>query len=380
MHMYIVVKSNTSIFIPDEYQSDINRELGRYGYNLENGIWNIPNGIIGTISTENFILEIAPSIDYLSFYDYFNLLKLNLNSNLNKNFEFSKENVTSILASDILNSFKNELISISKNGIPRKYKSIDERSSFFRGKTDIVGTSINLKTFANLPVVNYVEKLSLDYPEIIEINKAYKKYVDITGSKILEFERISRHISLISRSNDYLSHISFKNLEYCYDLAYMILNNLNGVNRGSKNTLSLLINANVIFEEFVIKTLKFLFPDQPFKEKETLVVAQTENFMSSVSVEPDLMYMGPLKVVLDMKNKNFFKAINSSDYHQMVSYMSAFTSNSAVLIYPVISNEHEDEVLNLVKDNKKIVRSPINIRNLDFDLIKKNIIRNITFK
>ena len=180
--------------------------------------------------------------------------------------------------------------------------------------------------------------------------------------------------------NNYLNHISFKNLEYCYDLAYMILNNLNGVNRGIKSTLSLLINANVIFEEFIIKTLKNLFPDQPFKEKENLLVAQTENFMSSVSVEPDLMYMGPLKVVLDMKNKNFFKGINSSDYHQMVSYMLAFSSNTAVLIYPVISDEYEDEVLNIFHEDKKIVRSPVNIRNLDFELIKKNIIRNVTFK
>lgn len=380
MNMYLIVKSNTSIFIPDEYQSDINRELGRYGYSLEDGIWNIPNGIIGTISTEHFLLEIAPSIDYLSFYDYFNLLKLNLNSNLNKKFEFSKKNITNSLVLEILNEFKKELISISKNGIPRKYKSIDDRSSFFRGKTDIVETSINLSTFSNPPIVNYIEKLSLDYPEMIEINKAYQKYVKITGNKILEFERISKHIPLNSNLNNYLNHISFKNLEYCYDLAYMILNNLNGVNRGIKSTLSLLINANVIFEEFIIKTLKNLFPDQPFKEKENLLVAQTENFMSSVSVEPDLMYMGPLKVVLDMKNKNFFKGINSSDYHQMVSYMLAFSSNTAVLIYPVISDEYEDEVLNIFHEDKKIVRSPVNIRNLDFELIKKNIIRNVTFK
>src|SRR5690606_304685 len=131
---------------------------------------------------------------------------------------------------------KKELISISKNGIPRKYKSIDDRSSFFRGKTDIVETSINLSTFSNPPIVNYIEKLSLDYPEMIEINKAYQKYVKITGNKILEFERISKHIPLNSNLNNYLNHISFKNLEYCYDLAYMILNNLNGVNRGIKST------------------------------------------------------------------------------------------------------------------------------------------------
>lgn len=378
--MHIVVKSNTSILIPYEYQNDISRELANYGYVLENGIWNIPNGIIGTISVENFSIEITPNIDYLSFYDYFNLLKLNLSSNLNENFEFSKSNKANSLSHIILDSFRNELIKISKKGIPSKYKVSKDNSLFFKGRTDIVKTSINLITFSDPPVVNYVEKLSLDYPEIIEINKAYRKYVKITGERVLEFEKISKDIPLNSHVNKYLSHISFNKLEYCYDLAYMIINNLNGISRGSKNNLSLLINANAIFEEFIIKTLKLLFSDQPFKEKEALVVAQTEDLISSVRVEPDLMYLGPLTVVLDMKNKNYFKGINSSDYHQMISYMNAFSSNSAVLIYPVISDDYEDEVLNIINGNEKIIRYPVNIRKLNFDLIRKNIARYITFQ
>ena len=104
--MHIVVKSNTSILIPYEYQNDISRELANYGYFLENGIWNIPNGIIGTISVESFSIEITPNIDYLSFYDYFNLLKLNLSSNLNENFEFSKKDKAHSLSNIILDSFK----------------------------------------------------------------------------------------------------------------------------------------------------------------------------------------------------------------------------------------------------------------------------------
>lgn len=378
--MHLVVKSNTSILIPQEYQSDISRELANYGYVLENGIWNIPNGIIGAISVDNFSIEITPNIDYLSFYDYFNLLKLNLSSNLNKNFEFSRVNKANSLSHIILESFKNELIKISRKGIPSKYKVTKDNSLFLKGRTDIVKTAINLITFSDPPVVNYVEKLSLDYPEIIEINKAYRKYVKITGERVLEFEKISKHIPLNSNLNKYLSHISFKELEYCYDLAYMIINNLNGISKGSKNNLSLLINANAIFEEFIIKTLKLLFSDQPFKEKEALIVAQTEDFRSSVRVEPDLMYLGPLTVVLDMKNKNYFKGINSSDYHQMISYMKAFSSNSAVLIYPVISDDYDDEVLNIINGNQKIIRYPVNIRKLNFDLIRKNIARYITFK
>ncbi|MDT1779050.1 hypothetical protein NLX66_004605 [Acinetobacter baumannii] len=129
--MYITVKTNTSVFIPEEYRTDLEREINSYGYKLEEGVWNIPNGIIGTISTEKLTLEIKPSIDYLTFYDYFNLLKLNLNSKLRENSIFSVEGEYNSLAESILAEFRNELIKLSKNGIPRKYKTQEVRSNFF---------------------------------------------------------------------------------------------------------------------------------------------------------------------------------------------------------------------------------------------------------
>lgn len=60
--------------------------------------------------------------------------------------------------------------------------------------------------------------------------------------------------------------------------------------------------------------------------------------------------------------------------------MNAFSSNSAVLIYPVISDHYEEQVLNIINGNQKIIRYPVNIRKLNFDLIRKNIARYITFQ
>ena len=379
--MHITVKSNTTFLVPDEHQNDVSKELLAYGYKLESGIWEIPNGIVGVISTKNFRLEITPSIEYLSFYDYFNLLKLNFNSKLNDNLRFTPENITNDLADSILCSFREELIKLTIEGIPRKYKVHEERASFFKGNTDVVQTMINIELSSNPPIVNRIENLSFDYPEMIAINKAYKKYNKITGKKIHEFERISKYISKSVASDEYLDHISFKKLEYCYDLSYMILKNINGISTGEKNNLSLLINSNSIFETFVIKAIKSIFTDQPFKEKESLKVAQTENLSSSVYIEPDMMYMGPLKVVLDMKNKNYFKGINSSDFHQMISYMRAFDANTALLIYPVISDHYDHEILNVINsEDKKIIRYPLNIRKISTEEIRNKLIRYITFE
>ncbi|MDC5086792.1 hypothetical protein OHW33_14780, partial [Acinetobacter baumannii] len=100
---------------------------------------------------------------------------------------------------------------------------------------------------------------------------------------------------------------------------------------------------------------------------------------STLSIEPDLMYMGPLKVVLDMKNKNYFKGLNSSDYHQMISYMSSFSSSSSILIYPVVADT-DIQILNVIESNKRIIRYPINIKTLNHKLVKNDISRYISFE
>lgn len=378
--MLLRVKSNTSVYIPVEHQEHFQKALKPYKYALDDGIWNIPNGIIGNISTDGLTVEIAPNINYLEFLDYFNLLLLNLFDSEKNNLDYSKKNHSNNIAESILVSFRDELIKVVKKGFPKKYELETKRSEFISGNVDFVESFFNIKLQETLPIVTNVEVLSYGYEEILEIDIAYKKFKKITKNSILPFDGISRHINSIKHDGRYLKHKNFKALERCYNLAYMINNNLNGVSKGKAKNISFLLNSNSVYEEFITSYIKKIFPNEDFQSKAEMVVASTEAITKSLKISPDLIYSNPITVILDMKNKNYYENLNSSDFHQMISYMSAFESKTAILLYPTAEDVIEDDIFNISYDSRiKIIKIGINIRELKPKALEEKLTRYINF-
>lgn len=379
--MLLKVKSNTSVYIPIEHQPHFQKALEQYKYTLDNGVWNIPNGVVGNISTSGLTIEITPNIDYLNFLDYFNLLLLNLFDSESNNLDYLGKAHSDIIAENILVSFKHELIKVVKKGFPKKYNSERTVSRFINGNVDFVESFFNIQVQKELPIVTSVDILNYNYEEIIEIDLAYKKLKEITREAILPFESISRHINSKSYNARYLKHKNFKNLESCYNLAYMINNNLNGVTKGDSKNISFLINSNVVYEDFITNYIKKIFPNEDFRSKVKLIVASTEDLVKSLEVSPDLVYYDPITIILDMKNKSYYKKLNSSDFHQMISYMNAFDSKTAILLYPTVEDVIEDDVFNITYNKDiKIIRIGINIRNLNPTYLEKKLIKYINFE
>lgn len=379
--MLLKVKSNTSIYIPIEHQPHFQKALEQYKYTLDNGVWNIPNGVVGNISTSGLTIEITPNIDYLNFLDYFNLLLLNLFDSESNNLDYLGKAHSDIIAENILVSFKNELLKVVKKGFPKKYNSERRVSRFISGNVDFVESFFNIQVQKDLPIVTNVDILNYNYEEIIEIGLAYKKLKEITREAILPFEKISRHIKSNNHNSRYLKHKNFKNLESCYNLAYIINNNLNGVTKGDAKNISFLINSNIVYEEFITNYIKKILPNEDFRSKVKLIVASTEDLVKSLEVSPDLVYYNPITIILDMKNKNYYKKLNSSDFHQMISYMNAFDSKTALLLYPTAEDVIEDDVFNITYNKDiKIIRIGINIRNLNPTSLEKKLIKYINFE
>lgn len=379
--MLLKVKSNTSIYIPIEHQPHFQKALEQYKYTLDNGVWNIPNGVVGNISTSGLTIEITPNIDYLNFLDYFNLLLLNLFDSESNNLDYLGKAHSDIIAENILVSFKNELLKVVKKGFPKKYNSERRVSRFISGNVDFVESFFNIQVQKDLPIVTNVDILNYNYEEIIEIGLAYKKLKEITREAILPFEKISRHINSNNHNSRYLKHKNFKNLESCYNLAYIINNNLNGVTKGDAKNISFLINSNIVYEEFITNYIKKILPNEDFRSKVKLIVASTEDLVKSLEVSPDLVYYNPITIILDMKNKNYYKKLNSSDFHQMISYMNAFDSKTALLLYPTAEDVIEDDVFNITYNKDiKIIRIGINIRNLNPTSLEKKLIKYINFE
>lgn len=378
--MLLRVKSNTSVYIPAEHQAHFQKALKPYKYALDDGIWNIPNGIVGNISINGLTVEITPNIGYLEFSDYFNLLLLNLFDSEKNNLEYSKKNHSSNIAEGILVSFRDELIKVVKKGFPKKYELATKRSDFISGNVDFVESFYNIALQETLPIVTSVEVLRYGYEEILEIDVAYKKLKKITKNSILPFEGISRHINSVTHDGRYLKHKNFKALESCYNLAYMVNNNLNGVSKGKTKNISFLLNSNSVYEEFITNYIKKIFPNEDFKSKVEVIVASTEDLTKNLKISPDLIYSNPITVILDMKNKNYYENLNSSDFHQMISYMSAFESKTAILLYPTAEDVVEDDIFNIIYDSSiKIIKIGINIRELKPKTLEQKLIRYINF-
>lgn len=378
--MLLRVKSNTSVYIPAEHQAQFQKALKPYKYALDEGIWNIPNGIVGNISIDGLTVEIAPNIGYLDFLDYFNLLQLNLFDSEKNNLDYSKKNHSNNIAEGILISFREELIKVVKKGFPKKYELETKRSDFISGNVDFVESFFNIKLQETLPIVTSVEVLRYGYEEILEIDIAYKKLKKITKNSILPFDSISRHINSIKHDGRYLKHKNFKALERCYNLAYMINNNLNGVSKGKAKNISFLLNSNSVYEEFVINYIRKIFPNEDFKSKAEIIVASTEDLTKHLKISPDLIYSNPITVILDMKNKNYYGNLNASDFHQMISYMSAFESKTAILLYPTAEDVVEDDIFNISYNSSiKIIKIGINIRELRPKALEEKLIRYINF-
>lgn len=361
------VHSNTSLYIDEEHQLSVENEIKNYGYTLRNGIWDIPNGIIGSIATENLIIEINPKIEYLTFLDYFNLLIQNNFKTDIKNFEFDRKNQSQNIAHGLLSSFKLNLVEVIKKGLPKNYLTETQRTNHLIGNIDFAKTYKNMLLEESFPVATNVDKLSYAYEELYAIKFAYEKYKFVTNDRILEFENISRYINTKGYNKQrYLVHKNFSSLSKCYDLAYLINNNFSGTRKGSSHSVSFLINANKVFEDFISKYIKEIFKNENFEVQFNKIVASTEDNNHSLFISPDLIYLNHDLIILDMKNKNYFKKISLADYHQMISYMDAFNAKVAILIYPVIEDRVLEKIFTVLHDKRKrIIRLPINIRNLN---------------
>lgn len=379
--MKISTATNSSIFIPQEFQQSVSLELKAYNLTLDNGIFNIPNGLIGYLSVSGFYLEINPSIPYMTFLDYFNMLVANIEDISEKGIDWSTG--VQEISQAILDAFHNELVSIIKNGLPRKYVTYLSNSKYLIGRVDYSQSYINTLKLNKYPIVSLQEMLSYEYDELKIINDAYVKYKKITGNKINDFEKIS---AILSKHGSYrgkkVSSVEFKQLHKCYDLALIIIENLSGYSLGGEQNRSFFLNAHNIYESFITKLIRKLIPDQLFVEKKRKVVASTEDELHFIYSEPDLLYEGPNNVIIDMKNKNFYKAIQSSDYHQMISYMMNYSASTAILIYPIVKDYPGEQVFLSHNSNplfiSKIIRLGINVRTPNYKDIRNQILRIIS--
>lgn len=370
--MKFTVLSGSSINIPLEHRENLSDILSPYNQILDGEYWHIPSGLVGYINIPGFTLEIAPHIKYMTILDYIRMqhnieLDSEESSFLGSDKRFSQE----YTIRKIFDLFASELNKVLNLGFPRTYRSWRSRSNYLIGQVDYLSSYQNILTRTENPFLVTTEKLMYSFPEAIEIRDAYLRYKILTKKTIWGIEKIIPHING-ARNRYYLHHVQFSSMSKCYELAYFINNSINGFQNNTGSSISLLINSNDIFEKYFVDLLKSSYPNEIIetqKEKSVAFLETAHQSTTWITIRPDILVQAAETIIIDTKNKDFFRPenIGNSDYHQMVSYLDAFDSKLALLIYPVVTNEEAQKYKIFYKPNGSysIIKMPINVREIN---------------
>lgn len=387
----IKTSSPNTVYIDNKDVNQVRELLKKFNLieTLYENQWNIPNGIIGQLITDNIKIVIEPKISYLHVNDY---LKLIISEDEVRSDSFGTQDldVTQELSKFIITSFMRKLKKLSKEGIPRQYKKIKTYKDYIVGNVNMSDTFLRYYLNQKPMVKTQVENLDINFFEARVIKSAYNKILSI--SKKYRDSCITKaffNIRSLYNKNDcnkinntsvYLKQNKRnKTLIEAYHLAVFILNNFNITHVGNSYSISFLFNSDKVFEKFVTNLVLSSFPKEEFYSQYRTTAAFNLNTNNSIEIIPDMLLKSPKPIVLDVKNKNYENAIANEDYHQMISYMNAFKANTSVLIYPYYEI-YDKEIYKICSDPKiRIYKVPIDIRNRKYQPFLDNISEIIQF-
>jgi len=368
--------SNSAIHIPDECIADLTVLLTKLGAEkyLEDNILNIPQGIIGHIETNSLRISIEPSIDYFSCQDYLRLIKPTENlSKSNDGFLDMQESTS--LSRYIINEFYKSLRSEIKTGLPRRYLVRENYSNYATGNIDYIKSYKRISLNEDPAFVTSTAELSTSFSILKVIKAAYNKACKYQDN-LIDYAIISAlsNIEIPHTCNNLLdlpTHFSRNELglSYTYDLAKIIIRNMDSVSKKSDYEMSLLINANIIFEDFLLSLLTSLFPQDNFEGKAECIITDGDKELTSFA---DIIFHGSHTVVIDAKNKRYLPSPSNSDYYQMFSYLDSYKVKTAILVYPHYENADPKVVTPKGTPRLQIYMVPLSIKPTDHGLSREH--------
>ncbi len=367
------LKTGDSVILSNDILNDIKHtleNLGHLHWIKDNELLKISQGYIGQIFGENNSLVISPSISYLSTLDYLKLVTPD--SDLlqdGDNFEFIEDNKISMF---IIEKYMNLLHKLIKEGIPRKYIDSSQYSNYFSGNVDIPETYSRVLMEQKPFVKSNIQTLSINYFVVVILWQAYDKIIkEYPSLKNPFIEKVFFYVNKMKFSNLQIKNFRtyfHKNealLADSYTFAKLILNDMNVLAGSDMLKTSLLINSNIIFEEFISKLFSTLLPNESFVYHDgQKAIAQTIS-KKLVSIEPDILYKGLETIILDVKNKDYNKMFSNNDFFQIYTYCKAYKSKTGVLIYP--ANQASESIKVLTTFDEDITLYAISI-----DITKKS--------
>jgi len=219
----------------------------------------------------------------------------------------------------------------------------------------------------NAKLDSKIGSLLLNFPELKDIKADETTFEKITYTRKTESYRLAISISKM-----------------------LLLNYHPDISNGRRDVLALMFDMNVLWEKFVLKTLRKTLPDelkiegQSRKDFWKYIEGESRNTL----LKPDLVITNKNDnaVIIDTKWKqanNSKDLPNNSDLHQLFAYAIYWKSTKVALLYPGESSKDVEGVylMNNIKCNllfaggleKSVTEKEAEKRDDDINLMKKDI-------
>lgn len=316
--------------------------------------------VVGVIVAGDCRLEILPKVDdsdaQVSRQSLFQMLARTLDLRLSSSGVTSLGGQDSDLLEVLIRHYANLLYRAVHRGLPRNYNIVEADLGFLKGQLNVA------QQFTRLAATP--QRLACRYDELnpdIALNQILKAVVtqllkatrNVQNKRLLaELHYAFDDVSDLDRSQPLplrQVHIDRTNAAYkeLFNMAVLFLGGWRqSLYRGGGRGFSLLFEMNVLFEEFIGRSLA----NSVARDRWTISlqgpyshVLRDESGAKAFGTKPDIhLQSDGQTIIIDTKWKRLKKGgytplgISSSDVYQMMTYADVYSADAVILLYPHI--------------------------------------------
>ncbi|MFB6200132.1 MAG: McrC family protein, partial [Candidatus Nanohaloarchaea archaeon] len=282
-----------------------------------------PEGHVGVVKLPSGKrIEIKPKIGTVKLLHIWNYVSADNNLSYEDLDTTSLEEGTQFL--DIIAEiYQKEVQKIIRRGLYRDYVEKEERSNFVKGKV-LVEKQIQSP---------YRDKMHVKYEDITENNKLNKLILHATdvlrrrvnnrelSSKLnKQYKKIRKSVDEERITKGELNEINTDTLSNYYEKAVLIAKQVvrntyyESISTGQAPAYSFLINMNRLFQDFVTKLMREIYPEKSVNEKPRNLFKT-----GKIRIRPDLLVSSSqgTEIVGDVK---YMDSVGSSEFQQAIAY------------------------------------------------------------
>jgi 5-methylcytosine-specific restriction enzyme subunit McrC len=311
-HKYISNESLVASIRKDKF-------LQKYFYSDFGGVKT--TSFCGSLKVGNSDILILPKISEYQDVNFKIFTYMLLYSHDIKNKDIDSSSYHGNILEVFIDIFSKSLLEIiNRTGLYKEYVSIQNESSFLKGKLVvkdfILNRNIKSKILCEYDEFSINHKLNQFFTYTIRELKKFSK----NKLSLIKLEKIFHEVDPIYNEDINFNHLNIRFKEN-YNLAKFLLKHLTNTKVRHSENFSFMFNMDQLFEDFVGKIFKDVADAK----------LQEIGYFGNLKLTPDIVLDD---LIVDLKYKIFRDEVKKDDKYQMYIYGNNFERSNTMLLYP----------------------------------------------